>query len=267
MCVVPSLSYAQAPQTGEPAPSDRSTRSAPEERLGFDIEFGGIMLERSMSLRVDAETVEHRPAPYLGAYVRSSLELADFEELDATLVLDGEFGYGVSRNSTVSEELGREAITQFSMGGGTLGIERRLSDQLSLSVAVGSHTTAFVVEANSTYTGHRYIAGEAAVGLDWLGASVPLAVEVELAALPVFGLNQSSGGYGDGRAFGGRAQGGIGWNFLERDVESGYAGGRLMLRYRYHRFRALFPERRISLEGGASVDQQHGLVLTVGYFM
>ncbi|MGM0558556.1 MAG: hypothetical protein ACQEVA_19380 [Myxococcota bacterium] len=267
LTLVSTVCLAQTPRSGEPGPVDGSSDSAPGERFGFAVEFGAVVIERSMALRVDADTIEHQPRPYVGAYVASSLELADFDELDAALVLDGEFGYGFARNSAVSAELGREPITQFSTGGARLGIDRRLSEQVSLFVGLGSHVTSFIVEANASYTGHRYVAGEAAVALKWLGASVPIAAELELAALPVLSLNQSSGGYGDGRAFGGRAEGGIGWNFLERDVESGYAGGRLMLRYRYQRFRSLFPERRISLGGGASVDQQHGLLLTVGYFL
>jgi hypothetical protein len=263
----PATGWADAPETVESTSEQERATSVDGERYGFSIEVGALVLARSMQLQVDAQTVEHQPQPYAGAFVKSNVDLADFEEIDATLRLEGEFAYGVARNSDVAPDLGRQPVTQLSMGGGRLGVVRSLSPQWSLFFGLGAHATSFIIEANRTYTGHRYVAGEAALGVDWLGASVPLAAGIDLAALPVLSLNQSSGGYGDGRAFGARAEAYIGWNVLEREVPQGYAGGRVTLRYRYQRYRSVFPDRRIALGGGVSTDQQHGAFVTFGYFL
>lgn len=258
---------ADAPEATASTSQQEKAPSVDAQHYGFSIEIGALVLARSMQLLVDAQTVEHQPQPYAGAFVQSGVDLAEFEELDATLRLEGEFAYGVARNSEAAPDLGRQPVTQLSMGGGRLAVVRSLSQQWSLFVGLGAHATSFIIEANRTYTGHRYVSGEAALGVDWLGTSVPLAVGVELAALPVLSLNQSSGGYGDGRAFGARAEAQVGWNVLEREVPDGYAGGRVTLRYRYQRFRSVFPDRRIALGGGVSTDQQHGAFLTFGYFL
>lgn len=265
--IAPLTGSAQESPDDQDAAAQETDTSAQQEHRGFGIELGLLAVDRSMRLDVDAESIEHDPQPYLGAHVRTHLELTELGDPSTVLRLDGEFAYGVARNAQADPEIGRPLVTQLSMGGGRLGIARSVADQWSVYVGLGAHVTSFIIEANRSYTGHRYVAGEAALALGWLGTSVPLAVDLEMAALPVLDLNQSSGGFGDGRAFGARAGAGLGWNVLERDVSSGYAGARVSLRYRYQRFRSVFPQRRIALGGGTSLDQKHAAMLMFGYFL
>ena len=261
---MPRASSAQDSPAGHAATDgDRSV----SEPYGVTLRLGPSSTLRRMELLADAETIRHEPFPSYGGRVDTEIDLVRFDSPAITLGLSGEFEYGVADSKNVSSEDFQPLVTQMVDGGGSFEVIRDLTPSLTLAVGLGANATSVVIEANPTYTGHRYISGVFSVGLDWWQEGLPVAAGVEVAALPVLALNQSSGGYGDGEAFGARAEGEVGLNVFERESGERYAGGRVLLHYRYERFRAQFPSRRISLGGGVSVDQLHTLSLMFAYHL
>jgi hypothetical protein len=254
---------------------DLPNKAAPEveadeyvvEPSGVTVAIGPLVASRAMQMRVDADTLDHDPGLYFGGTAKLSIELFDFESIDAALLLEGEGGYGATRNREVAPELNREPVTEWSFIDARLTVRRPLSEAIVLDVGLGAYANSFIVEPNLTYTGHRYIAADMRLGLGWQPPTSDWTVAADFSALPVLSVDQSSGADGDSSAFGARAGAQIGYNVGKVASTGGYAGGRVMLRYDYTRFRTQFPQNRITLGGGVSEDDVHALTLMLGYFM
>lgn len=220
-----------------------------------------------MEFRLGDSAVDHSPGIYLGAMGRLSVQAYDFASDETKLLIDAEGGYGATRNSEVAAELNRQPVTEWSHIAARATVRRHVSDALDLDVGLGAMSQSFIVEPNLSYTGHRYIAAELRVGLDWAKPDGSWALGLDASALPVLSVNQSSGAYGESSAFGARAGAQIGYNVFAMPSAGDYVGGRVQLRYDFTRFRSQFPEGRIAIGGGVSEDDVHAVTLMFGYFM
>lgn len=234
---------------------------------GVDVWIGPLVVSRSMQMTVDAAEVRHEPNVYVGGTLRLSAELYEFDSTDASLRLDGELGYGATKNQEVAAELNRQPVTEWTAASARATVRRPITDALALDVGLGVYANSFIIEPNLTYTGHRYLAGELRAGLDWQKPSSSWAWAADVSAYPVLSVNQSNGAYGDSSAFGARVGAQVGYNVFEMPSTGGYAGGRVSLRYDFTRFRSQFPEERISIGGGVSEDDMQAVTLMFGYFM
>ncbi len=234
---------------------------------GVNVSVGPWLVSRSMTMRVNSGTVTHAPNPYLGGALHFSADLYDFKSFDASLLLQGEGGYGAAKNATYAHELQRQPATKASFLAARLTVRRPLSQRLHLDVGLGGRADSYIVEPNRTYTGHRYIGGELRLGLGWTNAARAWTLDGDLSALPVFSINESSGANGAAYGFGVRVGAQIGYNLFSLPTAGGYRGARLMLRYDYTRYRTQFPQQRVVLDGGVSEDNSNALMLMFGYYL
>lgn len=239
----------------------------PVEPAGVSFSIGPQVVSRSMQFRLGDSSVDHSPGIYIGAIGRLSVQAYDFESDKTELIINAEGGYGGTKNSESVAELNRQPVTEWSQFAARATIRRHLTDALDLDVGLGAMAQSFIVEPNLTYTGHRYIAAELRVGLDWVNRDSPWTLGLDASALPVLSVNQSSGAYGDSSAFGARAGAQVGYNIFAMPSAGEYVGGRVQLRYDWTRFRSQFPHGRIAIGGGVSEDDAHAVTLMVGFFM
>ncbi len=252
------------------AEASQEVESTPIEQVepaGVSVSAGPLVISRSMQQRLGTETLSHSPGIYLGGSIRLSIDAVDFDASDAKLLVEAEGGYAGTKNSEVAAEINREPITEWSSIGARATVRRKLSDALDLDVGLGAFATSFIVEPNLSYTGHRYVGAELRVGVDWAKLSSSWALGADASAYPVLVVNQSMGAYGESSAFGARFGAKVGYNLFALPSKGDYAGGRLLLRYDFTRFRSQFPEGRIAIGGGVSEDDTHALTLMFGYFM
>jgi hypothetical protein len=248
-------------------PSIESVEGEAVEPAGVNLSIGPHVISRSMQFRLGDNAVDHSPGVYIGGMARISVEAYDFDSLDAKLLINAEGGYAGTKNSKVAAELNRQPVTEWSQFAARATVRRPLTDALDLDVGLGAVANSFIVEPNLTYTGHRYIAAEFRVGLDWAKPAGSWALGADASAYPALAVNQSSGAYGDSSAFGARAGAQVGYNVFAVSSTDEYAGGRVLLRYDFTRFRSQFPQGRVAIGGGVSEDDMHALTLMFGYFM
>jgi hypothetical protein len=263
--------HAKEPLVDEPLvdkPGAQATNDAPAvDPAGVHVAIGPLVASRTMRMRVDSDNVAHQPGPYLGGTARLSIELVEFDSTNAVLLLEGEGGYGATRNSETADELRRQPVTEWSFLDARITVRRPLSESLDLNVGLGAYANSFIVEPNLTYTGHRYVAADMRLGIAWHDVASSWSASADLSAHPVLFVNESSGARGESSAFGARGGAQVGYDLAGVESTGGYAGGRIMLRYDYTRFRTQFPQQRVVLDGGVSEDDVHALTLMLGYFM
>lgn len=235
--------------------------------VGVDLAVGPLVSSRTMHMRLAADTVEHAPELYVGGALRFGADLVEFESADATLSVQAEGGYAASKNEHKAGELRREPTTEATFLRARLVVRRSLGESTDLELGLGGFADSYIVEPNLTYTGHRYLGGEVRAGLNWTSAQSGFSAAGDVSALPVFALDASSGAYGEGSSFGGRAGVQLGYDVFALASEGGYRGGRASLRYDYTRFQSQFPEARLAPGDGLSEDVAHGLTVLFGYFL
>lgn len=264
---VVGLVLAAAPAAAQDAEAsvEESAQATAPVAAGVEIAVGPMALVRSMQLNADGGTVTHEPGIYLGGALEGSYRLPDVDSIGAKVFLEIEGAYGATREAETNPEFNRPLVTETASGAARLVVRHPLSDAVDLGVGLGAAATSYVTEKNSVYTGHRYLAADFRLDLGWARPSSDFTLGAHADVLPVLALNQSSGGYGDGSAFGVRAGAEVGWRIFAEPSTDGYRGAEISLRYDYSRFRSQFPERRVRLEGGVSEDDAHALVVMFGY--
>ena len=124
--------------------------------------------------------------------------------------------------------------------------------------------TSFTVEPNPEYTGHRYLSLITHVGATkWLAG--PFRVFGGLTLYPGLSTNQSAGGYGSARSFGGRLALGGAWRFYQPTPGDLFGTADLEARYTYTRVHTTYPETQALGDRPGSSDQSHALLLLISY--
>ncbi len=260
-----------APAAAEEGTADHAEasveREVTSEPAGVDVAVGPMLMSRSLEMSLESRTTTHEPQLYVGGALRIRAELYEFDASGARLAVEAEGGYAAGRNTEEAAELDRRPSTEASFLHTRLNMRRSLSQTLTLDVGLGLAIDSFIVEPNLSYTGHRYIAGELRAGLGWRASAGGWSASADISALPALSVDQSGGAHGDGSAFGARLGSQVGFDVLSVPTDEGYRGGQLLVRYDYSRFRTQFPEARLGLNDGVSLDQAHALVLMFGYML
>ena len=231
----------------------------------FRMALGPLSALRKMTFEGNEETVTHAPQPYIGGAIALAGTLWRDAELRASLEFDFEVGYGVAKNRKLDDGSGPTPVTELTYGHGRVFLNRRLGSDFKIGVGTGLRASSVVVQPNPIYTGHRYVAADTAAGLHWFGLSEKLDVSAEVGAAPVFALDNSDSGHGEGTAFGARAQAQLRWAPALEASDADLRNLRLLFRYRFQRFRSQFPLSFLGSNGAVSVDNQHILAVMVEY--
>ena len=231
----------------------------------FRLAVGPLSSIRAMTFEGDTRTVEHRPNPYVGAFVSVSGVIWHIEKLDAFLSAKLEAGYGLTRSETFQPASDRSPTTEFGLGTGRLYLDRRLSPHILFGIGTGLSATSLTIEPNPVYTGHRYVSVDTALRLQWLEMTDRLDLTLEGSLQPVVALDNSSSGHGEGTAFGVRGGAELAWQPAGESADRAVRNIRLLFRYRYQRFRGQFPVSFLGSRGAVSVDNQHMALLMMGY--
>ncbi|MFW6057959.1 MAG: hypothetical protein ACOC9W_03790 [Persicimonas sp.] len=255
-----------AAEEGAAEPSEASAeRQLTGEPAAVDVALGPLVMSRSLEMSLESRTTTHKPQLYVGGTLRIGAELYRVDASGARLAVEAEGGYAAGRNNEEAAELDRAPVTEASFLHTRLNMRRPLGQTLALDVGLGLAIDSFIVEPNLSYTGHRYIAGELRAGLGWRASAGGWSASADISALPALSVDQSGGAHGDGSAFGARLGAQVGFEVLSVPTDEGYRGGQVLVRYDYSRFRTQFPEARLGLNDGVSLDQAHALVLMFGY--
>jgi hypothetical protein len=209
--------------------------------------------------------LNHRPPPYVGGRIEASGTLSRFEDLGATLQLHTDLGYGVATSDGAIAPNREQLSTELMTAGARLYILRELTNRFHAGFGAGAQATSVIVQPNPTYTGHRYIAAETGLRIQWRALPGLLSVIADAAVHPVFATDNSDGAHGPGRAFGGRASGELVWHLAPGARTSDLRNFRLVVAYRYQRYRSQFPQSPTSTNGAVGVDNQHIAALLFEY--
>lgn len=249
-----------ADETDEDGEASTDRRAPP-----FRLAIGPLSALRRMTFEGNERTVVHAPRPYFGGTVSVSGTVWRDDHLGASLSYDLEGGYGVARNAEF--EVGNDArpVTEMSYGTGHLLLNRRLGGDVLVGVGGGVRAASVITRPNPVYTGHRYLAADTSIRLRWFGLADHASVTVDIGTSPVFALDNSSTGHGDGSAFGARAETQVRWTPVPNASSVGVRNLQLLVRYRYQRFRSQFPESFLGTDGAVSVDNQHIANVLIAY--
>lgn len=230
----------------------------------FRVNLGPLFALRSMTLEGSDDEITHSPQPYAGLQFGASGTLARFPKLDASLQFDAELGYGASKNRELVP--GQAApITELTFGGIRFFAIRRLGNRISAGLGAGFQATSVIVQPNTVYTGHRYLAGDASLRVDWLPPAKWLSLTGELGAYPVFATDNSDSAHGEASSFGGRFSLEGAWNIAPDASSLSLKGLRVLTRYRYQRYRSTFPLSPLGEAGAHSVDNIHVFTVLIDY--
>lgn len=254
----------------EPQPSvrDSPTTGAPDRRassgLGFDLSLGALSTLRTMNFAGDLRRIEHRPGIYFGGVLRGRQTIATFGEANNNFLVEIEGGFGSAQSREAAAGIGRPLVTEHTYAHATSVLEKPLTPNLDFVLGLGLGATAFTVEPNPEYTGHRYFTLITHFGVTrWLAG--PYRAFGGLTLYPGLSTNQSAGGYGSARSFGGRAELGGAWRFFQPTAGDMFGTAELEARYTYARFHTTYPETQALGDRPGSTDQAHTLVLMVSY--
>ncbi len=257
------------PHLADAAEDDEAEETAWTSRreasgLGFDLSVGGLGTIRSFRFSGERETIEHHPTPYLGGMGRGRLTLATFGERHANLLVEVEGGYGSARNRAPEPGTSILLVTEHTYLHALALLERPLTPSLDLNLGLGAGATSFTIKPNPRYTGHRYINLIAQFGVTrWFAA--PFRISGGMTLYPGISTNQSDGGYGAVRSFGGRLDLTGGWRFFQPTPGDASGSADLDLRYSYTRFQSTYPETQALGDLATSHDQSHTITLMVTY--
>lgn len=232
--------------------------------LGFDLGLGALATLRRMTFAGQNRTIEHRPAPYIGGALRGRQTLATWGERNQNFLVEVEGGYASAKNSEPEPGSAVLLVTEHTYGRATGVYESPLNPTLDLVLGLGVGATSFTVKPNPRYTGHRYIELVAHFGLtQWLEG--PFRVAGGITFFPGLSTNQSAGGYGSVRSFGGRGELGGAWRFYQPDEGDMFGTAEVEARYSYTRYHSTYPETQALGDLPGSTDQSHAVVLLLNY--
>jgi len=236
-----------------------------QDTAPFRIALGPLSALRRMTFEGNEREVVHTPQPYFGGAVTITGTVWRDADLGASLGYDLDLGYGVAKNANFAADAAPTPVTEISYGTGRMLLNRRLGGDFQLGIGAGMRAASVVVQPNPIYTGHRYLAADLSFRVRWFGIADNLMLAGEVGTSPVFALDNSDAGHGEGSAFGARVQTQLRWAPAPESSNAELRNLRVLFRYRYERFRSQFPVSFLGTNGAHSVDNQHIAALMLEY--
>lgn len=237
---------------------DRSATSG----LGLNLRVAAVSTLRRMNLAGTDRTVEHRPGLFVGGAVHATQRLVAVSErsvLGAEVV--GMFGSG---RDTKLRPNRRPLTTEHVLVTARVLFDQSLHRDVDLRLGLGFNGESFTIERNSVYTGHRYLALLASIGVTYW-ATPRVNFGGELTFLPGIDTNQSGGGYGAARSFGGRAGALATWRFFQPTAGDLFGVAEFVARYSWSRYQTTMPETQAFGDLGHTADTAHAVSLGIAY--
>lgn len=261
LAIALALTASPASAQEDEAPAFPSRRHS--SGLGFDLTLGALATKRDFVFAGERSAIEHHPTPYLGGVVRGRQTITTFGERNANLLVELEGGYASARNSAPEPGTSVLLVTEHTYAQALGVLEKPLTSYLDLVLGLGLGATSFTIKQNPRYTGHRYLHLTMRFGATrWFD---PWRIFGGLTLHPGIATNQSSGGYGAVRSFGGRLDAGGGWRFYQPSAADRAGSADLELRYAYARFHSTYPESQALGDLSGSSDQNHTVTLSLSY--
>jgi hypothetical protein len=225
----------------------------PALQPGANLRLGILAGKRDLSMTAESNFELTHSSPFVGFGGRVDFIFTQFGEdsaLGATVL------GGYAPFTTIFAE-NQNFPSQYARLGAEVRYLKAFSPEFLINVFGGGEAMSITIDQNPFYTGHRYIMARAGAGI--LYAVGPVNLEVAGAVLPVFGVNNSAGAFGevDGLSLGFEPMAGLSFG-LSDEIS-------VMLRYSGQIFSVSYPEPVVLNEEAASSDIVHTGLIAVGY--
>ena len=226
----------------------------PAMQPGARIQIGLLAGIRDMKMTADTGFELTHASPWVGFGGRVDFVFTQFTE-DSALGASVLGGYAPFTTIFLDNDEFKSAYARL---GGELRYLKAFSPELMLNVFGGAEATSVTIAQNPFYTGHRYLMARVGVGIMYQVG--PVVLELAGAVLPVFGVNNSAGAFGDveGLSLGFEPAGGLSFD-LSDDISA-------TLRYTGQIYSITYPSAVVL--GGqevSSTDVIHTGLIAIGY--
>lgn len=158
---------------------------------GARLQLGLLAGKRDLSMSADSGFELTHSSPFVGFGGRVDLIFAQFGENSA---VGASILGGYAPFTTIFAE-SETFASQYARLGAEIRYLRAFSAELTLNVFGGGEATSITIDQNPFYTGHRYIMARVGAGVMYQVG--PVLLELAGAILPVFGVNNSAGAFGE----------------------------------------------------------------------
>lgn len=158
---------------------------------GARLQAGLLLGRRSITMTSDEGFELTHESPFAGFGAKVDII---FAQLGSDSALGANVFGGYAPFTTIFDE-SLTFPSQYARVGADVEYLRGFSPEFILSVFGGAEATSITIDSNPHYTGNRYVSARAGVGV--LYQVGPVLLQVDAAVLPVFGVNNSDGAYGE----------------------------------------------------------------------
>lgn len=220
---------------------------------GIRLQLGLLAGKRDLKLTSDSGFELTHGSPFVGFGGRVDFVLA---QMGTDAAIGGGVLGGYAPFTTIFAE-NETYPSQYARLGLELRYLKAFSETLLISVFGGGEAMSITIDQNANYTGHRYMM--ARVGAGAMYQVGPVLLEFGAALLPVFGVNNSAGAYGEveGLTLGIEPMAGLTFG-LSKDLS-------VTLRYSGEIFSAKYPEPKLPIQAAKSTDIVHSGLIAIGY--
>lgn len=225
----------------------------PALERGIRLQLGLLAGKRDLKLTSDSGFELTHGSPFVGFGGRVD---AVFAQLGSDAALGASLLGGYAPFTTIFAE-NETYPSQYARLGAELRYLKAFSETFLVNVFGGGEAMSITIDQNANYTGHRYVMARLGAGIIYQAG--PVLLEIGGALLPVFGVNNSSGAYGEvpGLSLGFEPMAGLTFG-LSEDLS-------VSLRYSGQIFSAKYPEPQLPIDAAKSFDLIHSGVLSIGY--
>lgn len=226
---------------------------SPELEPGIRLKIGLLAGKRDLRMTSDSGFELTHGSPFVGFGGRISFI---FASLGTDAAIGGTLLGGYAPFTTIFGE-NEDYKSQYARIGLELNYLKAFSETFMVNLFGGGEATSITIAQNRNYTGHRYVMARAGAGLMYQVG--PVLLEAGVALLPVFGVNNSSGAYGEvpGLTLGFEPMAGLTFG-LSEDIS-------VTLRYSGEIFSAKYPEPVLAIGPAKSFDIIHSGLIAIGY--
>ena len=220
---------------------------------GVRLQVGLLVGKRGMSLTSDSDFELSHGSPFVGFGGRVNFVIS---KLGSDAAVGGRVLGGYAPFTTIFNE-NESFKSAYARIGLQLEYLKALGQSLILFGFGGGEAMSITIAQNDNYTGHRYIMARAGAGI--LYDVGPVVLEIAGAILPVFGVNNSAGAYGEvpGLSLGFEPMAGLRFG-LSEDLS-------VSLRYSGQIFSTKHPEPVRNIGPAKVSDIIHSGLLAIGY--
>lgn len=237
----------------EKAIKKRKVGKYPALERGFRLQLGLLAGKRDLKMTSDSGFELTHGSPFVGFGGR-------IDAVFAQLGTDAAIGAGVLGGYAPFTTIFAENETypsQYARLGVELRYLKAFSETFLVNVFGGGEAMSITIDQNRNYTGHRYVMARLGAGLMYQVG--PVLLDLGGALLPVFGVNNSAGAYGEvpGLTLGFEPMAGLTFGLTD-DLS-------VSLRYSGQIFSANYPEPVLPIQAAKSFDIIHSGVISIGY--